>query len=62
MADYTWESVLSMYSLMTLFVLGTGFFLVRGLRSGALTGGEEPKYRIFDDDLPAVAGDVRRDS
>jgi hypothetical protein len=61
-ADYTWASVLWMYSLMALFVLATGFFLVKGLRSGAVTGGEEPKYRMLHDDLPAVAGEARRDS
>ncbi len=50
MADYTWSSVLWMYSLMALFGLGAAFFLFQALRSGAVTGGEEAKYRMLDDD------------
>ena len=52
MADYTWASVFWMYSLMALFVAGTAFFLVRAIRTGAMSGGEEPKYRMLLDEEP----------
>ena len=52
MADYTWASVFWMYSLMALFVVGTAFFLVRAIRTGAMSGGEEPKYRMLLDEEP----------
>ena len=50
MADYTYPSVLWMYSLMALFVVGAVFFLVRAVRSGAVSQDEEPKYRMLADD------------
>jgi hypothetical protein len=54
MADYTYASVLWMYSLMALFVVGTAFFLVGALRSGAVSGDEAPKYRMLEDDEPTA--------
>jgi hypothetical protein len=51
-ADYTWTSVYWMYSLMGLFVVGTGFFLVQAIRSGAVRDDEAPKYRMLHDDQP----------
>lgn len=60
MADYTYGSVLWMYSLMTLFVVGAVFFLVKAVRSGAVSGDEEPKFRMLEDDAPAGAGDGAR--
>jgi hypothetical protein len=57
MADYTWGSVLWMYSLMALFVAGAAFFLVKAVRSGAVSGGEEPKFRMLEDDAPAQASE-----
>lgn len=54
MADYTYASVFWMYSLMTLFVVGAAFFLARAIRSGAVSGDEAPKYRMLEDDEPAV--------
>lgn len=60
MADYTYGSVLWMYSLMTLFVVGAVFFLVKAVRTGAVSGDEEPKFRMLADDAPAGAGDGAR--
>jgi hypothetical protein len=60
MADYTYASVLWMYSLMALFVVGTAFFLVRALKSGAVSGDEAPKHRMLEDEEPAAAGRQRR--
>jgi hypothetical protein len=45
--DYTYPSVIWMYSLMALFVVGAVFFLVKAIRSGAV---ESPKYRMLEDD------------
>jgi hypothetical protein len=59
--DYTWASVLWMYSLMALFAGGAAFFLVQAVRNGAVAGGEEPKYRMLDDEPPAPAGAGRRE-
>jgi hypothetical protein len=50
MEDYTYPSVLWMYSLMALFVVGAVFFLVRAVRSGAVSSDESPKYRMLEDD------------
>ncbi len=53
MADYSWPSIFWMYSLMGLFVVGALFFLVKAIRSGAMTSDEAPKYRMMeDDDVP----------
>jgi len=49
-ADYTYASVLWMYSLMALFVAGAGFFLYRAIRSGAVSGDEAPKHRMLEDE------------
>ncbi len=58
MEDYTYPSVYWMYSLMTLFVVGAVFFLVRAVRSGAVRDDEAPKYRMLhDDDLPIAQGE-----
>ena len=48
--DYTYPSVVWMYSLMGLFVVGAVFFLVKALRSGAVSSDEAPKYRMLEDD------------
>ncbi len=61
MQDYTWASVLWMYSLMALFVAGAVFFLARAVKSGAVAGGEEPKYRMLEDEPPVAAGAGRRE-
>ncbi len=50
MEDYTYPSVYWMYSLMALFVVGAVFFLVKALRSGAVSSDETPKYRMLEDD------------
>ncbi len=50
MGDYTWASVYWMYSLMALFVVGAAFFLRQAIRSGAVSGDETPKYRMFEDE------------
>ena len=55
MADYTYASVFWMYSLMALFVVGTAFFLVRAIRTGAVSGDEAPKYRMLEDDEAGLA-------
>jgi len=60
MADYTYASVFWMYSLMALFVVGTAFFLVKALRSGAVSGDEAPKYRMLEDDEPGTGVSERR--
>jgi hypothetical protein len=60
MADYTYASVFWMYSLMALFVVGTAFFLVKALRSGAVSGDEAPKYRMLEDEEPGTAVSERR--
>lgn len=50
MRDYSWASVYWIYSLMAMFVLGAGWFLVRAIRSGAVRDDEAPKYRMLDED------------
>jgi hypothetical protein len=55
MADYTWSSVIWMYSLMVMFGAGTVFFLVKAIRSGAVAADEAPKYRMLEDDDPPAA-------
>lgn len=57
MADYTYGSVLWMYSLMALFVAGAAFFLVKAWRSGAVSADEEPKFRMLEDDAPVATGE-----
>jgi hypothetical protein len=61
--DYTYASVFWMYSLMALFVVGTAFFLVRAIRTGAMSGDEAPKHRMLEDDDAGLAapGDPARD-
>ena len=51
MGDYTWASVYWMYSLMTLFVVGAVFFLIKAVQSGAVADDETPKYRMLDTEL-----------
>lgn len=62
MQDYTWASVLWMYSLMAMFVVGAIFFLVRGFRAGIISFDEDPKFRMLEDDdvnlLEVLEGDV----
>ncbi len=64
MADYTYASVFWMYSLMALFVVATAFFLVRAIRTGAVSGDEAPKYRMLQEDGQGFAetseGDPQR--
>ena len=56
MADYSWASIFWIYSIMAMFVAGAAFFLVKAIRSGAVSGDETPKYRMLEDDrLPASA-------
>jgi hypothetical protein len=49
-----------MYSLMALFAAGALFFLLRAVRSGAVSGDEAPKYRMLEDEpsqrLPGATG------
>ncbi len=52
--DPTAASVLSMYALMGLFVLGAALFLARALKTGAVSGDEAPKYRMLQDDAPVL--------
>ncbi|HEX4953995.1 MAG TPA: hypothetical protein VF017_11450 [Thermoanaerobaculia bacterium] len=50
MADYSYPSVLWMYSLMALFVVAAVFFLWKAVASGAIAKDEEPKYRMLEDE------------
>lgn len=60
MEDYTTPSVLWMYSTMALFAVGALFFLVKAIKSGAVSGDESPKYRMLEDEWPADRGHARR--
>jgi len=55
MSDYTYGSVFWMYSLMGLFAVGSVFFLVRAIQTGAVSGDETPKYRMLEDDDERLA-------
>jgi hypothetical protein len=44
-----------MYSLMALFVVATAFFLLRAVRTGAVSGDEAPKFRMLREDDPGFA-------
>lgn len=50
LGDYTYPSIFWIYSVMGLFVFGALFFLVKAIRSGAMTSDEAPKYRMMEDD------------
>ncbi len=50
MTDYSYPSVLWMYSLMALFVVAAVFFLWKAVASGAVANDEEPKYRMLEED------------
>lgn len=54
--DYTTPSVLWMYSTMALFAVGALFFLVKAIRSGAVSSDEAPKYRMLEDEWPVDVG------
>ena len=58
-----WEPIFGVYALMASFVAGGICFLVWAVRSGAMTGGEAPKYRMLEDDGAAdgPASAPRRD-
>jgi hypothetical protein len=51
MSDPTALSVFWLYTLMFLFAAGALAFLYWAVRSGAVAGGEDPKFRMMDDDL-----------
>jgi hypothetical protein len=61
MNDYTWPSVYFAYFFFTICLGLAVFFFIRSLRDGYWTkGGEDVKYRVFDDGqegrrLPAPA-------
>lgn len=58
--DYSYPSIFWMYSLMGLFVFGGLFFLVKAIRSGAMSHDEAPKYRMMEDDVLPGGTDARK--
>jgi hypothetical protein len=53
MNDYVYPSIFFSYSLFFLFLVGGIFFFVRSFRDGYWgSKGEEPKYRMLEDDSP----------
>jgi len=51
MGDYVYPSIFLSYFLFFIFLAGGIFFFVRSFRDGYWgSKGEEPKYRIFEDD------------
>jgi len=57
MHDYVYPSIFFSYFLFLLFLVGGIFFFVRSFRDGYWgSTGEEPKYRMLEDDNAADAG------
>lgn len=51
MQDYSYPSVFLAYLMFFLFLAGATFFLLRSLRHGYWgEHGEDPKYRMLEDD------------
>lgn len=50
MTDFSWISIYSVYALMAGLMFATAFFLVRAVKSGAVTMGEGPKYQMMNDE------------
>jgi hypothetical protein len=51
MTDYTWQSVYFAYLLFAVLAGGAVFFFIRSIKDGYLgPNGEEPKYRMLEDD------------
>ena len=54
MTDVSWPSVYAVYALMAFFVSGAAWCLWWAIRNGAVRDDESPKYRMLEDDGPAV--------
>ncbi len=53
MGDYVYPSIFFSYFLFFLFLVGGIFFFVRSFRDGYWgSKGEDPKYRMLEDDDP----------
>jgi len=52
MTDYTYPSVYLAYLMFFILAAGAVYFFVRSVKDGYLgSDSEEPKYRMFDDEI-----------
>ena len=54
MGDYVYPSIFLSYFMFFIFLAGGIFFFIRSFRHGYWgSKGEDPKYRIFEDEEPS---------
>jgi len=58
MPNLTALSVFWLYTLMFLFAAGAFAFLWWAVRTGAVAGSEDPKYRMLEDDAGGSHGEA----